>query len=186
MFPTIYSTLDAAALAVHITKQYGLGRCTCQLILRGVGDTYKVKAPTSRYILRVYRNTHRTLDQIQSEVELLNALRAAGVSVSHPIPDQAGQYIQTYDAAEGERHAVLFSYAPGEFVTKLSDARLQRLGTELAKLHSIASGITLRHERWNFNIETTLIEPLERVKPWLSAIPDELTWWLHATSKARE
>jgi Ser/Thr protein kinase RdoA (MazF antagonist) len=72
--------------------------------------------PGNRYILRVYRSSHRNRVQIGAEVDLLLALQRAEVPVSFPIPDHAGEYIQSIPAAEGQRYAVLFSYAAGRSV----------------------------------------------------------------------
>lgn len=185
MFPTSYSTLDAAALADHVSKAYSLPPCTCKLLLRGVGDTYLISAPNDKYILRVYRNTHRTLEHIEAEVELLLALKQGNVSVSYPIHDANGNAVQVFDAAEGKRHAVLFTYAAGEPATRLTDDQIKTLGHEMARLHLISSTLTLKYDRWDFDTRTTLTEPMDRVRPILERIPDELTWWLHATSQAR-
>lgn len=186
MFPTVYSTLDPAALARLLSKQYGLSNCTCRLVLRGVGDTYLVNAASGKSILRIYRNTHRTSDQIQAEVELLQALRQADVSVSYPLSDITGNNIQKLEAAEGIRHAVLFSYAPGESVAKLSDLQLASLGREMARFHIISSSITLRHQRWRFTSDSIFTAPIEQATPHFASIPDELTWWIYATQKAKE
>jgi len=47
-----------------------------------VGDTYLVESGGDRYILRVYRSSHRNRVQIGAEVDLLLALQRAEVSVS--------------------------------------------------------------------------------------------------------
>lgn len=185
MFPTSYSTLDAAALADHVSKAYGLRPCTGKLLLRGVGDTYLISASNDKYILRVYRNTHRTLEHIEAEVELLLALKQGNVSISYPIHDVNGNAVQVLDAAEGKRHAVLFTFAAGEPATRLTDDQIKVLGHEMARLHLISSTVTLKHDRWDFDTRTTLTEPMDRVIPILAKIPDELTWWLHATNQAR-
>ena len=150
-----------------------------------MGDTYLIQTADSRYVFRVYRNTHRSLTDIKAEVELLLALRES-VSVSYPIADKTGEYVQAFSAAEGTRYGVMFSYAKGESVATLSDSQLRQLGTEMAKFHQVSSSIALPDSRWEFNIKTTLVDPLNRVKPWLALLPDELTWWIHATARASE
>jgi len=185
-FPTIYSTLDPSALAAFITSQYELGDCQCRLIQRGVGDTYLVSTKTKKFITRIYRHDQRTIGHIQSEVELLNVLRESSVSVSYPIADRGNQYIQTLEAAEGKRHAVLFSYAKGESAITLSDARLKALGAEIARFHNISSMTTLSGERWTFDVSTTLIEPINNTRHLFEDIGDEMTWWISASGQAKE
>src|SRR5450755_3178961 len=86
IFPASYSTLCPLALASMISGKYGKSDLTCQLILRGVGDTYSVDSATDGFILRAYRSSHRSLPQIRAEIELLIALKRADVPVSYPIP----------------------------------------------------------------------------------------------------
>jgi Ser/Thr protein kinase RdoA (MazF antagonist) len=179
-FPTTYSTLSPEALATYVGQRYGVGETRCRFLVRGVGDTYEVEATGTRFILRIYRPTHRSYSQITAEVELLLAANEAGVSVSYPIADTTGQYIQSFDAAEGERHAVLFSYAPGQPVAILNEAQLQNFGREMARFHNISSTIQLSDKRWSFDPETTLIKPLEAVKPYFAELPEEYAWWQQA------
>lgn len=115
IFPASYSTLCSSALALFISEKYGLGAIRCQLMVRGVGDTYSVESASHRFIWRVYRSSHRSLPQIKAETELLLALKQAEVPVSYPIADLSGEFIQAVEAVEGMRYAVLFSYAPGHW-----------------------------------------------------------------------
>ncbi|MEJ1241912.1 phosphotransferase [Chryseolinea sp. T2] len=186
LFPTIYSTLDPAALASFVSSQYELGDSRCQLIQRGVGDTYLITTSTNKFVLRIYRNDQRTFGHIQSEVELLSILRDNNVSVSYPIADRDEQYVQALDAAEGKRHAVLFSYAKGESPVKLSDTQLKVLGGEIAKFHNISSVAGLSNTRWTFDISTTLIEPINKTRHLFASLADELTWWVSVAGQARE
>ena len=87
IFPATYSTLSNPALATLISERYRLPDVTCELLLRGVGDTYLVGSAGGRYILRAYRSSHRSLPQIKAEMELLLALKQAGVPAAYPIAD---------------------------------------------------------------------------------------------------
>lgn len=186
MFPTIYSTFDPSALAAFISTRYGLTHCQCELIQLGVGDTYLINAASGKFVARIYRNNHRTQEHIQAEVELLNILRSNRVSVSYPVADQNGQYIQTLEAAEGSRHAVLFSFAEGQSPIKLTEGQLKVLGHELAQFHHVSSKVKLTHTRWTFDISSTLIEPISRTRHLFRTMNNELTWWISAAAQARE
>ncbi|WP_207432244.1 phosphotransferase enzyme family protein [Sabulibacter ruber] len=176
LFPTSYSTFCTSALASYISETYGLGPATCQLLLRGVGDTYLIKTDADWFILRVYRATHRSLPQIQAETTLLLALKKAGVLVSYPIFDLAGQEIQALPAAEGTRHAVLFTFAPGQSVAILNHRQLQLLGSQMARFHTISSSTQLNDSRWTFDVETMLVQPLEMVKEAFNDFPEDYAW----------
>ncbi|MFT3675174.1 MAG: phosphotransferase [Chitinophagaceae bacterium] len=185
LFPTIYSTLDPQALAALVTVHYGLPATTGQLLVRGVGDTYLIEAADQRFILRVYRSSHRILSQISAEIEMLNALKKATVPVSYPVADQQGNYIQQLEAAEGLRPAVLFTYAPGTTVNKLNDAQLQNLGRAMAAFHNVSASVKLKEERWEYNLTTIFDEPLQRLQPAFTSIPTEYDWWLKAADQAK-
>lgn len=160
-FPATYSTLCPAALAVLLQEKYRLKNVHCQLLTRGVGDTYEVRCSGGKFILRVYRSSHRNLAQIQEEVSLLLALKEACVSISYPIADATGSTVQELSAMEGKRHAVLFSYANGQAVRAPSEVQLLALGRETARFHNTSAGTGKGSARWTFDTETTLVRPLQ-------------------------
>jgi len=183
LFPASYSTLSASALASWLGEQYAFADVRCRLLVMGVGDTYLVETVSGPYILRVYRPSHRSRGQITAEIELLLAAKAAGVAVSYPIASPDGRYLHAFDAIEGERHAVLFSYAPGNSVPILNEAQLRLLGREIARFHNVSSTIQLTDRRWNFDPGSTLLKPLQRVKPYFKDLPEEYAWWEQAVAK---
>ncbi|KAA3436674.1 phosphotransferase enzyme family protein [Rufibacter hautae] len=185
VFPTSYSTLQADALASFVSEQYNLGPVQGKFLTRGVGDTYLIVAPSSPYILRVYRASHRNYTQVKAEIDLLLALKNAEVSVSYPISDKQGQTIQTLSAAEGNRCAVLFSYAPGRMVPLLTEKQLHLLGQEMAKFHSVSSLVPLNEARWLLDVETTLTQPLQAIKDFFLEDPEEYAWLQEAAAIAR-
>ncbi|HEY8970849.1 MAG TPA: phosphotransferase, partial [Puia sp.] len=164
VFPAAYSTLSPSALASLILEKYDIGAVQCTFLLRGVGDTYLVESSDKRFILRVYRNSHRNLEHIRMETSLLLTLKEADVPVSYPIQDHSGEVIQTLDAVEGTRHVVLFSYAPGTVVSKLGEQQLRTLGTQMARLHRVSSTVELAGQRWNFDMETMFSRPLRTLE----------------------
>ena len=186
IFPASYSTLSPLALAPMISERYGIPDLKCGLILRGVGDTYLAESATDRHILRAYRSSHRSLPQIKAEIELLLALKKADVSVAYPIADLTGKHIQALEAAEGIRHVVLFTYAPGQPVTRLNEAQLRTLGHQMARFHEVSSTITLSDKRWNFDLETTLFGPIEMLRHAFREDPEGYAWVQQAARKAEK
>ncbi|HEU4554117.1 MAG TPA: phosphotransferase [Chitinophaga sp.] len=176
-FPVQYSTLSTRALEAFIIQQYGEPALTCRLLLKGVSDTYLVeKCGQPRYIFKVYRRKHRSLYEIQGEVELLNHLHEGGAAVAYPIADREGRQIQDFNAPEGLRHGVLFSYAQGQPVYDLTTRQLQLLGREMARVHNITSAITLTHERETFDIQRLLLQPLQVLAPAYKDYPEGYTY----------
>ncbi|MDP9075991.1 MAG: phosphotransferase [Bacteroidota bacterium] len=173
IFPTRYSTLSSEALNVFISERYGLKDTSCRLLIRNVSDTYVVENQTDKYIFKIYRDAHRKLDEIGGEAELLTILNDKGACVSYPIKDLSGTIIQSFNAAEGTRYGMLFTYAKGKVVNVMNEEQLATLGKEMATVHNITSSIQLNHKRIEFNIDTTIIQPLETVKPAFADLEDE-------------
>ncbi|HEY6902206.1 MAG TPA: phosphotransferase [Puia sp.] len=186
LFPVSYSTLSSLALVGFLQDKYGLASVGCKLILRGVGDTYRVDSDRGPYILRVYRPDQRSLSQITAEVDLLLSLKERGVPVSWPIADRSGVHIQAVGAMEGTKHLVLFSYAPGRSVSKLNDRQLHQLGFQMARFHAAAQTIELGDARWTFDPETTLFGPLKVLQPAFAEDPEGQEWVLRIAERVNE
>lgn len=186
VFPAEYSTLSSAALALLVSEKYGWAAVRCKFIVRGVGDTYLVESGRDKYILRVYRSSHRSFPQIKMETDLLLALKQAVVPVSYPVADLSGEVIQALEAVEGVRYAVLFTYAPGKVERILNDTQLRVLGTQIARFHHVSSTIGLENSRWRFDLETTVIRPLEMIKPNFAEIPDDYAWLQEVATRATD
>ncbi|MBV7530371.1 phosphotransferase enzyme family protein [Chitinophaga sp. sic0106] len=184
-FPATYSTLSPDALADFITEAYRFPAVTCKLLVRGVHDTYLVESGTDKYILRVYRDSHRSLEQIGEETSFLIMLHLKGVSVSHPVKGPHGTWtVHAELAIEGIRHMVLFTYAPGTVVKILSPAQLRNLAREMARVHEVAVTFELDGSRWKYDLETTLFEPLRRLKAPFAEDPESYAWLQQAAEKA--
>jgi Ser/Thr protein kinase RdoA (MazF antagonist) len=173
IFPTQYSTLSSAALGKYVEKQYGYNGLKCHLLLHNVSDTYLLEGPADNYILKIYRDAHRSLEQIQGEVQLLNAFKKQGASVSSPIADEEGKYVQSFTAAEGIRNGVLFTYAAGQPVMNPNEEQIRITGREMATLHNIAATVQLDYKRGEYNYETMFIQPLQTIRPAFQHLPEE-------------
>jgi Ser/Thr protein kinase RdoA (MazF antagonist) len=176
IFPTQYSTLSSPALKDKLQESYSLNNITCRLLIRNVSDTYILENESSKYIFKIYRNAHRKIEEINGEVELLNALKELGAQVSYPIKDINGSHVQAFNAAEGIRHGVLFSFAPGSVIYNMSDEQLDRVGKEMAVIHNITSGLDLNFARKEYSLITTIIEPLKILKPAFIGLEEEYNW----------
>ncbi len=155
------------------------------MLLRGVGDTYGVETSGGKYILRAYRRTHRSLPQVQEEIDYLLALQAAGVTVSYPIADRGGKHIRQPDAPEGVRCVVLFSFADGQPLSTLNENQLRELGRQMAAMHHVAAEMPLTGHRWTYDLHTTLFQPIEMLRPFFKEDPDGLAWLVQAAKDVK-
>lgn len=176
IFPTQYSTLSAVALKDFLSVKYGLSAISCKLLIHNVSDTYLLEGEQDKYIFKIYRDAHRKLEEIQAEVELLTILHANGAKVSYPITAIDGEQIQSFNAAEGIRYGVLFTFAKGEVVYELSDQHLKTLGKEMAIVHQVTSTIELKNPRKEYTIDTMLVQPLAVLEPAFKGLEEEYAY----------
>lgn len=121
-FPAIASILSATALAEFIRSRYSLGEnVDCKLFRTGVNHTYFISDNETKFVARVYSLHWRTKSEIQEELELLLLLKDNDLSVSYPISDEEGNFIQEINAPEGVRYAVLFTFAEGKKMRFMSN-----------------------------------------------------------------
>src|SRR5215216_2210561 len=113
LFSVISSILSPDDIAKFLCDKYQFTNVTCKLLKTGINHTYQVSADEGKFIFRIYSFGWRTVNEISEELKLLNILKQHGVSVSYPLTDTSRSYIQTLPAPEGERYAVLFSFANG-------------------------------------------------------------------------
>ncbi|WP_118974759.1 phosphotransferase enzyme family protein [Taibaiella koreensis] len=165
IFPTQYSTLASGALNLRLQEAFGLKDTHCRLLIRNVSDAYVFGNEAAQYLFKIYRDAHRKPDEIRGEVQLLNALAAGGARVAQPVADRAGHYLQAFQAAEGIRYGVLFTWAPGEVVMAMDKTQLETVGREMARIHQISERIELDHHRSAYTPDTTIAEPLQRIEP---------------------
>jgi Ser/Thr protein kinase RdoA (MazF antagonist) len=173
IFPAQYSTLSSLALKDFIVEKYGFQNVDCRLLVRNVSDTYILEGDGLKYILKIYRTTYRSLDEIKGEVELLNILKKEGVPVAYPIADLSGNQIQQFQAAEGIRYGVLFSFAQDKVIPIPNDEQLRIIGRNVAFMHNITSTCKLQHQRIVYDINSTLKQPLEIIKQRFTDMPQE-------------
>lgn len=183
IFPTQYSTLSAVALKDFLSEKYGLDAINCKLLIHNVSDTYLLETEQDKYIFKIYRDAHRKLEEIQAEVELLDIYQVKGAKVSYPIKATDGAQIQSFNAAEGTRYGVLFTFAKGEVVQDLGDQHLKTIGREMALVHQISSTITLKYPRKEFTIDMMLLQPLVVFKPAFEGLEEEYTYLTTSVAK---
>jgi Ser/Thr protein kinase RdoA (MazF antagonist) len=173
--------LSAAHLAHYVGDAYGLQQpVSCAIIRAGVNDTYSVRYAGGRYVLRVYSFGWRTHTEIEEELRLLLALRDAGIRVSYPVADATGGYVQILDAPEGQRYAVLFSFAPGDKIHNFTPEQHYNAGMAIAQLHKVTEGFSLN--RTNYTAATVLTEPMADIAAFFTKPCAELEF-LDSTCK---
>ncbi|WP_370519228.1 phosphotransferase [Flavobacterium sp. Sd200] len=106
-------------------------------------------------MLRVYSHNWRSKAEVEEEIRLLTLLKDNGISISYPVADINGNYIQEINAPEGMRYAVVFSYAEGGKVRFIDPDTCAKIGAIMAQMHNVNEHTAIK--RINYN-DTTLLE----------------------------
>ena len=161
-FPASKSILSPVQLLEFFKKKYpNLKPSKCKLIKSWVNDTYLIFSDLSQYIFRVYRIGWRNEMEIQAEVDFLLLLKEKGISVSYPIADKAGKYLQKFNAIEGTRFGVLFYFAKGEKPTTNSNDLEISIGKLMASIH--LNSQDLKIERIDYTLEFLLDHSIDEI-----------------------
>lgn len=174
-FPVTNSNLSPYHLGLFIQEHYFPSqKVSCEILKTGISDTYLAVTEDCKYIFRVYSLGWRTESEIAEELRLLFHLRDHHIHVSFPIADQNERLIHSFQAPEGSRFGVLFSYAEGEKLLNYAPETHYRIGTMLAEMHLAAQNFTLN--RVTYTEKELLIDPLEKLKRFLSDETDEMQY----------
>ncbi|GAA3560466.1 hypothetical protein [Snuella lapsa] len=162
-FPVTASTISAKALGEFIKDKYQFTKdLKCELFRTGINHTYFLSDNNTKYALRVYSHNWRTKLEILEEIKLLNLLNQNNLSVSFPIKDKNGAFIQEINAPEGIRYLILFSFAKGDKIRFLDKETCSKIGSLMAKMHNLTLNTIINRVTYN---KKSLIElPYEHLK----------------------
>jgi len=139
-----YSLVSSAAIESEVVPLYDLPNGSRVFFIhQGINDTYLITAGKAKFILRIYRATWKTIDEVSSELDLILILKEHGLSVSYPLSDKSGKFIQKIDCPEGYRFAVIFSHATGEGLSGLNSQNAHLFGQYVGHLHKITENLKL-------------------------------------------
>ena len=164
----MYSSLCSEELLAKIVPMFNLcAPISCEFLCQGLNDSYKVVTENGSYLLRVYRKGWRTKSAIEFELNALNHLHKKGVSVAYPLLTATGEQIVPISSPEGERFAIMTSFAEGDIqpVDDISGAALY--GKFVANIHRQSDDFSSKYDRFQIDLNHLIEEPLERIKPYL-------------------
>lgn len=173
IFPVISSTLSPTDIATFVREKYSLtANTSCRLLKAGINHTYRIDNENEIFIFRVYSYNWRTKEEITEELNLLQLLKQNDISVSYPIADNSKNFIQSIDAPEGKRFAVLFSYAQGHKIQIYSKEAHFEIGKLMAQIHKQTKDI--EQKRIAYTSDILLNQSLNNIRQFLSDDTDEM------------
>lgn len=174
-FPVIASILSPKELGEFIIEQYQLNNdFECSLFRTGVNHTYFLSNGDTKYVIRVYCHNWRTKLEIQEELKLLMLLKKHNLSISTPIPDKNGDFIQEIHASEGVRYVVLFTFAKGEKMRFMTEETCFAIGSLMAKIHNVTT--KRRIDRVDYSTDVLLHKAYDKLNTIFSGDLDEMKY----------
>jgi Ser/Thr protein kinase RdoA (MazF antagonist) len=139
------------------------------------------------YFLRCNESTERSVEDYQSELEILQFLEGSSVYVTKPIRSKSGDLIETIPTELGIYHCVVFEALNGEQLEfeQLDENGFFSWGKALGQLHQAFKKlpISLKESRpsWRDHIqfikdtvpvdEKSVYQELRQVEEWLAKLP---------------
>jgi len=166
-FPVSHSILRTSSLMTEVQRNYGIGTPTeCQLLNRGLNDTYVIITENGKFVLRVYRKGWRSDSEIRFELDALLHLGDEGAPVSTPVVRKDGGTVGMVAAPEGSRHVVIFPYAPGKEPTYEGELAKESYlyGKVAAQIHAATDSFRSTHRRFSLDAEHLLLPMLKAAR----------------------
>ncbi|MEP6726854.1 MAG: phosphotransferase [Bacteroidota bacterium] len=168
VFPVTDSTLSAVHIANFVKEKYGMeGAVTARILKTGINHTYLVSNARDEYTFRVYSFNWRTEKEIAEEIRLLGMLKENSLPISYAIADIKSVYIQHFQAPEGLRFGVMFSFAKGGKMLNLPAELHHKAGVIMAGMHRVTYNLQL--ERIIYTPAVLLTNSFEKLEQFLPA-----------------
>lgn len=180
--PVTYSVICTDSLLKDVIPQFNIDNViSCEFWCQGLNDSYKITTTGSTFLLRIYRHQWRNLDQVKFELDALLHLHANGADVAHPIATRKGDWVVSFTAPEGERHAILTSYINGHELDFSSPNDATIYAEHMAQLHQSSADFTSHYQRFKLDVQHLVKEPLQSINPFLCNRQDD---WVFMNSYA--
>lgn len=164
-----YSLLSSHSTEQLILLHYELPTpVSCKFYVLGLHDNYLVVAGNAKYILRIYRNDWRSLEEINFELDFLDFVGNKTALVATPLATRTGELVFLIDSPEGTRAAALFHYADGHAPgVEVSIEHGTLLGNAVANIHHIADEFRTPYTRKVLELPYLMDESIVAIAPFL-------------------
>lgn len=161
----VRSTLAEGEILQRLRENYKGIRTDslCMFEYRGLNDIYKCTNGDRSFFFKIYSRKDIDKDAIEAELEVINHLKRAGLSVAYPITMLNGQYLFPIDTHEGTRFGVLFSEAEGLPCSndELEEREIVAIGHLISDMHTMLDTIPNPPRRWKLDEKLFLDRSIE-------------------------
>ncbi|RED63307.1 phosphotransferase enzyme family protein [Cohnella lupini] len=173
--PVNHSVISSEALGPVLIDLYEIGNIIeCRFLMNGLNDTYLLKTSSGKYILRIYKANWRNKAEVLFEVELLNHLIMKEIPVASPLIKRDGGYLTEIVASEGQRFAVLFTFAEGGYSDTKEGCDLY--GEQVARMHLAMDDFKSDQLRFSIDLNHLLDQPIQSIRNSLAHRPEDMDY----------
>ncbi len=183
-----YSTISANDLLTKVVCDYEIDNPQeCLFWSKGSNDIYEIRcADGKKYSMRIYRQGVFPRESIDFELEALLHLHSQGFPAAYPIPRKSGGYVTEIAAPEGNRFAILTTFAKGDEpdYSKAENCRL--MGESVAQMHKVSESFKSTFKRPELDLQLLLVERVNDIRPHVQHRPDKLAFLEELVKEAHE
>lgn len=164
-----YSRLSSTSVGNLMAIHYGLSNInSCKFYVLGLHDNYLIETDELNYILRIYRNDWRSVEEVRFELELLTFLAAKNVSVAAPLCTKSAESCFFIDSPEGGRAVALFKYTDGHAPgSNISLENTELSGKTVASVHQATAGFETKYTRQVLDVPYLLDDSIRTIEPFV-------------------
>jgi Ser/Thr protein kinase RdoA (MazF antagonist) len=188
-FPLEVSVLSSNALCKYITQEYfPKALLKCRLFYRGLHDIYKVISEKEVYFFKVYRQGVRNIEEIQSEVDLLNHLKTCGVRVNYPVSRQNGSFIGKFKTVNGIRYGVMYTSVGIREFDKIEETSElnETLGSYIASIHNAWDKCNFGINRRNLDSNLFIDDSMSAIRQFSTVHEFDIDFLEEVAKKVKE
>ena len=147
----VRSTIAATEILNKIRDNYNdiSQNAVCVFEYRGINDIYRYTNGNLSFFFKIYARKDLEKTAVEAEIEIVNYLRRAGLSVAYPIARKDGQYLLPINTPEGARFGVLFSEAKGvpHSSELIEERKIFEIGRLISEMHTLLDAIPTSPKR---------------------------------------
>jgi len=130
------------------TSKYGIAHGHLKLIADSESWVYEFEKTGRWYILKLYHDSHRSIRQIEGELDWIGFLTANNFPAARPIASPGGNYIEVIKGNHCRFYTVVFEKASGRPVesTDWTDDFIGHWGEITGRMHALAKRYRPRDE----------------------------------------
>ena len=182
---------DSARVPAALERLWNADPGSVSLVSQGVNAVFRFETAGAGQFARIVHGANVSRIEIESALDYLHHLVAAGVPVCRPVASDDGAWIETPAELDGSYFATVVEEVPGELIgfEHTDDAVYEAWGRSLAELHVAAETYLPMNDARFESVDSVWRDIERRIKPGDAVVRDEFERvgeWLEALPRGPE